>query len=141
LIYFSKKKSIFYGIYEHHEHYCGGGVPSGKSGKEISLFGRILKIAVEYDDSVGGYFANSGKISYETLSILFDNNDKAFDSNILKIFMYRTSLYKLGKTLRISITQSGEIIGFTNFVEHPHKAVVKLKDGSIVDLYKKTSVL
>jgi HD-GYP domain-containing protein (c-di-GMP phosphodiesterase class II) len=134
---YCRKKSIFYGIYDHHEQYCGGGVPFGKKGNEISLFGRILKIAVEYDDSVGGHFANSGKISYDTISMLLDNKDKAFDDNILRIFMYRSNLYKIGKPIRVSITKFGEIVGFTNFIEYPHKPVIKFKDGSIIDTYNK----
>lgn len=134
---YCKQKSIFYGIYDHHEHYCGGGVPNGKQGDQISLFGKILKIAVEYDDSVGGYFANSGKISYETISMLLDNKEGFFDNNILKVFMYRSNLYKIGKPIRISINTRGEILGFSNFINYPNKPIIELKDGRIIDTYRK----
>lgn len=129
------QKSIFYAIYDHHENYCGGGIPMGKKGEDISLFGRILKIAVEYDDIAGGYFTKSGKVSYETISLLVDNKDGAFDNNILKVFIYRSNLYKIGNPLRVSINKTGEILGFTNFINFPHKPIIKLKDGSIVDTY------
>lgn len=48
-----RKKSIINGILDHHEFYNGKGNPNGKKGEEISLFGRILHIAHEYDDLVG----------------------------------------------------------------------------------------
>lgn len=129
------QKSIFYAIYDHHENYCGGGIPNGKKGEDISLLGRILKIAVEYDDTAGGYFTKSGKVSYETISLLVDNKDGVFDNNILKVFIFRSNLYKIGKPLRISIDKTGEILGFTNFINFPHKPIIKLKDGSIIDTY------
>lgn len=51
---FSKNKEILYGAMEHHEYYNGDGLPLGKKGKEISLFGRILSIVNEYDELVSG---------------------------------------------------------------------------------------
>ena len=32
-------------ILEHHENYNGSGYPEGKSGREISLYGKILRVA------------------------------------------------------------------------------------------------
>ncbi|MEG0774890.1 MAG: hypothetical protein RR409_16325 [Clostridium sp.] len=55
----------------------------------------------------------------------------------MRIFIYRSSLYKIGKTVRVSINKSGEIVGFTNFIEYPHKPVIKFKDGTIIDTYRK----
>jgi HD-GYP domain-containing protein (c-di-GMP phosphodiesterase class II) len=134
---YCRNKNIIYGILDHHEYFCGGGYPTGKKSKEISVLGRIIAIAMAYEKLVGGYLANSGTLSTKATGILWENQDGKLDSDILKIYMYRSNLYKVGESFYNSVGQNGVIIGFTNYIEAPHKPIVSFSNGTIVDYFNK----
>lgn len=96
-----RKKSIINEILDHHEFYNGKGNPNGKKGEEISLFGRILHIAHEYDDLVGGYNYTTGLLPSEAIRFVCENKDEVLDNNILGIFLHRTTYFKPNKTIRL----------------------------------------
>lgn len=129
-----RKKSIVFGILDHHEFYNGKGYPNGKSGEEISLYGRILSIAHNYDELVGGYNYEIGLHPIEALRIIYENIDKKYDQNILDIFIRRTTYFKLGEVLTLPNILKGVIIGFDDFVKRPHLPIVKLESGNIINL-------
>jgi HD-GYP domain-containing protein (c-di-GMP phosphodiesterase class II) len=133
----ARKKSIIYAILEHHEDYSGKGFPVGKKGDNITLLGRILNIATSYDDMVGVYFENVSVSSNQAISIIWDNNDLKYDPDILKAFMHRTNIYKIGNVVMLSPNEKGHIIGFTNYLKAPHKPIVRLGTGEIIDYYTK----
>ncbi|KJS87031.1 MAG: hypothetical protein JM58_05860 [Peptococcaceae bacterium BICA1-8] len=129
-----RKKSIIYGILDHHEFYNGKGYPNGKKGEEISLFGRILLLAHTYDELVGGYNYTVGLHPLEALKVVCENKENKFDQNILNIFMHRTTYFKLGESIFLPKNLKGEIIGFTDYINSPHLPIVKLKNGKIINL-------
>lgn len=134
---YCRNKAVIYGIFEHHEYFNGKGFPSGKSGKEISLFGRIIGIAAGYDDLVEGYF--SGEILHidDALKTVIENKDLRFDPDILKIMISRTNFYKIGQKYIDNNNEEGVIIGFRNFIDAPYLPIVKYADGMVVDYYLK----
>ncbi|MDF2531578.1 MAG: hypothetical protein K0Q65_1159 [Clostridia bacterium] len=129
-----RKKDIVFGILDHHEYYNGKGYPNGKKGEEISLFGRILFIAHNYDELVGGYNYQVGLHPLDALRIIYENSDNRYDQRILDIFMHRTTYFKLGETISLPNIQKGVIIGFDDFVKMPHLPIVKLESGHIINL-------
>ncbi|MTI65759.1 MAG: hypothetical protein FH753_04075 [Firmicutes bacterium] len=130
-----REKSIIYGNLDRYEFFNGNGRPNGKKGNGISLFGRIISISRAYDEMVGGY-SNDGFNFIEAIHNLWENKNKRFDPNIINIFMYRTSYFQLGKNILIPRKGSGEIIGFSNYLEYPYLPIVKLDNDEIIDLYK-----
>ena len=131
-----RKKSIIDGIYDRHEFYNGKGSPKGKKGEEISLFGRILCISDTYDILVGGYSHTDGMLPINALRIICENKDSMFDDDIIKIFLHRTTYFKLNKPIIISNGVKGKIIGFENYVKTPYLPIVQLDNGEIVNLKK-----
>lgn len=131
---FLRKKSIIDGIFDRHEFYNGNGSPKGKKGEEISLFGRILCIADTYDILVGGYSHTDGMHPIEALRVISENKDSMFDDDIIKIFLHRTTYFKLNKPITISNGIKGKIIGFDNYVKSPYLPIVQLENGEIVNL-------
>lgn len=129
-----RRKSIIHGVLDHHEFYNGKGYPNGKKGEEISLFGRILHIAHAYDSLVGGYDYTAGIAPLNAVKLVFENKDGMFDYNILNIFMYRTTIFKLGETMVLPNGKNGKIVGFENYVKNPHLPIVELKSGRTVNL-------
>ncbi|WP_099189540.1 HD-GYP domain-containing protein [Tepidibacter mesophilus] len=131
-----RKNSIIYGVLDRHEYYNGNGRPKRKKGKEISLFGRILSICQSYDVMVGGYLYNDGMLPNEAIRKLWQNKGKQFDSDILNIFISRSTFYKIGEKIMINKNLKGKIIGFTDFIEAPHRPIIRTDDGKTVDLLK-----
>lgn len=129
-----RKKSIIHGILDHHEFYNGNGYPNRKKGEEITLFGRILHIAQAYDSLVGGYNYTAGVLPYEALRLVYENKDAMFDNNILNIFMYRTTYFKLGGTVHSPDGSRGQIIGFDNYTKYPHLPIILLENGITLNL-------
>jgi HD-GYP domain-containing protein (c-di-GMP phosphodiesterase class II) len=130
-----RKRNIIHGILDHHEYYNGKGIPSGKRGNEISLFGRIISISQAYDEMVGGYIKETGFIYADAQRFLWENKGERFDPNILQIFFHRTSTYKIGKRVQLEEKEAGVIIGFSNYVEEPLLPIVKLDSGEVKDYY------
>lgn len=129
-----RKDSIVYGVLDRHEYYNGNGLPKGKKGKDISLFGRILSICQAYDVMVGGYLYNDGMLPSEAIQTLWKNKGKQFDSDILSIFIHRSIFFKIGEKIAINNELKGEIVGFTNYIEAPHLPIIKTDNGKIIDL-------
>lgn len=134
-----RNKSIIYGIYEHHEFYNGTGLPEGKKGNNISLFGRILAIAKAYDDMVGGHVKEKNLTVPQAQRKLWDGKGKMFDPDILKIFFAKISVFKVNQKVLIDESNAGKIIGFTNYLEAPILPIVQLDSGEIIDFYSDNS--
>lgn len=132
---YARNKNILYGIMEHHEYYNGSGYPSGKCGEEISLYGRILNIAHEYDDMVSGCYGKQVLATYEAQSMLWRDEEKRFDRDIIKLFIYRTNIFKIGGQFINLHNEKGIIVGFRNFIEKPLRPIVQYEDGRIIDYY------
>lgn len=133
---FCRSKSIIYGILDHHEKYNGKGLPIKKSGEDISLFGRIIAIAMRYDELTSGHDINGPLNVREATKAILDNKNLEFDPNILKIFISRTNIYKIGLVISLENGTKGTIIGFSDFINYPQKPIVQLSDGTIVDYSK-----
>lgn len=137
---YCKNKKIIYGILDHHEYYSGGGYPGGKNSESISLFGRIIAIAMTYDELVGGYLESSGILSTRAINIMWENKGEKLDPNILKIYMCRSTLYKVGKNFYNSAGNKGIIIGFSNYLKAPHKPMVRFGNDTVIDYFNKNSM-
>ncbi len=129
-----RRKPIILGVLDHHEFYNGNGYPKGKKGEEISLFGRILHISHAYDSLVGGYDYTAGLSPLEALQIVYENKEGMFDYNILHIFLYRTTYFKLGSVVTLPNGRRAKIIGFENYVTSPHLPIVELENGRVFNL-------
>ena len=135
-----RRKSIIRGILEHHEYYNGNGYPNGRKGEDISLFGRILHIAHAYDSLAGGYDYTAGISPLLAVKLVYENKDGMFDPNILNIFMYRTTYFKLGQPIVLPNGRKGKIIGFENYAKSPHLPIVQLESGKTVNLLSESIV-
>lgn len=134
---FCRSKNIIYGVLDQYEMFNGGGAPLKKKGKDISLFGRILFIASIYERLVNGYFNESAFSHNEAIDIIWNDENQKMDMDIIKIYIYRTNIYKIGQSTLLYFGKSGEIIGFTNYLDAPIYPVIKYSDGTIIDYYGK----
>ncbi len=131
-----RKESIIYGIMDHYEYYNGKGYPKGKKESDISLFGRIILMAQAYDEMIGGYFYNNGVKPLEAIQHIWKNRGTKFDPGIVRIFIDRTTFFKVGQQIMLSNSKRGTILGFKDFINFPLSPIVKLQDGGIINLTK-----
>ncbi|HYE11194.1 MAG TPA: HD domain-containing phosphohydrolase, partial [Patescibacteria group bacterium] len=129
-----RKESIIFGVLDQYEYYNGKGYPKGKKESDISLFGRIISIAQAYDEMVGGYFYNNGIRPIHALQNIWEGRGAKFDPNIIRIFIDRTTVLKVGQHIIHSSVHQGTILGFTDFVNYPLSPIIELQNGNIVDL-------
>lgn len=129
-----RKESIIFGVLDNYEYYNGSGYPKGKEGSGINLFGRIISIAQAYDEMVGGYFYNSGIRPIQALQSIWENRGTRFDPDIIRIFIDRTSVLKIGQHIILSSLHQGTILGFTDFINYPLSPIIRLENGNIEDL-------
>lgn len=132
---FCRRKNVIMGILDHHERVDGSGYPSGKSARNIHLFGRIIAIAQKYDELVGGYIKGDSLASYPAITYIWDQKGKMFDREIIKIFLNRTNIFKLNEPFLLPNHHKGVIVGFHDYLNHPVLPMVKDETGNIKDLY------
>jgi HD-GYP domain-containing protein (c-di-GMP phosphodiesterase class II) len=113
----------------------GSGYPSGKSARNIHLFGRIIAIAQKYDELVGGYTKGDNLASYQAITYIWEQKGKMFDREIIKTFLNRTTIFKLNETFLLPNHQKGTIVGFQDYLNHPVLPIVKDETGTFRDLY------
>jgi HD-GYP domain-containing protein (c-di-GMP phosphodiesterase class II) len=132
---FCRSKNIIYGVLDRYETYNGEGAPLKKRGKEISLFGRILCIVSIYERLVSGYFMDNPFSHNEAIDIMWNDERNIIDLDILKIFIFRTTIYKIGQPTLFYFGKQGKIIGFSNYIEAPIYPIVEYSDGTIINYY------
>lgn len=129
-------KSIIMGILDHHESIDGTGFPNNKKGNEISLFGKIINIAQEYDSMAGGY-KNDRIISPSyALQSLWDMRGKQIDFYIMYSHILRSFRFKIGQKVLLNNGQQGVIVGHENFTDEPYKPYVRLMNKELINIYR-----
>ncbi|WP_026894127.1 HD-GYP domain-containing protein [Clostridiisalibacter paucivorans] len=129
-----RKKSIIFGILDHHEHYDGSGYPIGKKGTQISLYGRIIMIAHNYDELVGGYNNKRTFLPVHAIGHIYEDNYSKYDKDIINIFIHRTTHFKLDAIINIKNNIKAKIIDFEDFVHSPHLPTIELTSGKIINM-------
>jgi HD-GYP domain-containing protein (c-di-GMP phosphodiesterase class II) len=83
----SGKSEIRKGILHHHEQWLGGGYPSGLSGEEIHVFGRIIAV-VDVCDAITSPRSYKKEISIEeALNYIRQNSGVLFDPKVVDAFV------------------------------------------------------
>jgi HD-GYP domain-containing protein (c-di-GMP phosphodiesterase class II) len=74
-------------IRQHHEKYAGGGYPEGVTKEQIDLGARILAVADVYDALATDRPYRKAMSTQESLKIMQAESGKAFDPDVLEVFM------------------------------------------------------
>ncbi|RDI43207.1 HD-GYP domain-containing protein [Falsibacillus pallidus] len=80
-------KHLLPGIKHHHERYDGKGYPSGLSGQDIPLFGRIIAIADAFDAMTSDRPYRKGMPFEKAISILSEGSGTQWDPALIEIFL------------------------------------------------------
>lgn len=89
---YCRRESIMRGISDHHECFDGSGSPAGKRGRDISLYGKILKIVFDYDDFIVGDLSEKSINPLNPDNIFMKHKENMFDPNIVRDFIKQTRI-------------------------------------------------
>lgn len=130
---YCRRKNIVYGILDHHEYYDGSGLPNQKAGSDIHLFGRIIAIAQFYDELMGGYFKGESLLSFEALEEIWKERGKKVDPAILRVFIDKSRIYKVGESIQLPGNELAIVIGFKDYIRYPLHPIVIKASGQLYD--------
>jgi putative nucleotidyltransferase with HDIG domain len=103
---------------QHHEHFDGTGYPRKLSGDGIIKFARIVSLANEYDNMIGGRLdihSVPAHIAYERIAASVNS---VFDPEVAEGFLSRIALYPLGTFVRLTTEAIGIVTHMTPRLQH-----------------------
>ena len=89
-------------ILDHHERFDGKGYPNGRSGPDISTYGRICAVADVYDALSSKRPYRDALPVHECVEYIMGGADTQFDPAIVEIFAHRIAPYPLGTSVLLS---------------------------------------
>ncbi len=116
----------------HHENVDGSGYPEGLEGKEQTLYTKILHVADVYDALVSKRPYKEPDSPYEASEYLMGGSGIMFDRQVVIALLQYVPLYPKGTEITLSDGRSGIIM--VNSGQHNLRPVIKLMDGTILDL-------
>lgn len=124
---------VFDSVLMHHEWFNGEGYPLRRSGEDIPLYARILKLADVYDALTSRRPYHAPVSPVKAVEYIVGNADVEFDPDLVEIFQKKMAVYPTGCEVRLS---DGRIaIVMENDEEVLMRPTVKdLSTGEILDL-------
>ena len=127
-------------VLDHHEHWNGAGY-LGKTGKEISLPGRIVAVADSFDMLISARGYKSGWDSNKVYHGICDDSGKKFDPEVVKVFIqcYKELLEiykKFNKTVSKDAPLSEEIVAGYDKILGEYNPRNKTKEDDAVSVSK-----
>ncbi|HHW30535.1 MAG TPA: HD-GYP domain-containing protein [Clostridiaceae bacterium] len=131
--------SVYIGILQHHEKCNGAGYPMALSGKNISLFGKIISIADIYDAMTSDRPYRKALLPSEAIEYIMGGSGTLFDKEIVKYFVERITPYPNGTCVRLSNNSLALVVeNYKDCCLRPKVKVIfendKLVDPYILDL-------
>ncbi|PAB59985.1 HD-GYP domain-containing protein [Anaeromicrobium sediminis] len=126
----------YVGTLQHHERFDGSGYPNGKSGKDISLFGRIISITDVYDALTSDRPYRKGLLPSEAMEYIMASGGSLFDPDLVKIFVKKIAAYPIGTCVKLSNNITAIVVdNFEYFVMRPKIKVLTDENGHMVEPY------
>ena len=94
----------------HHERIDGSGYPSGLSGSQIPLFGKIAAIIDCYDAITSDRIYAEPMSSQEAVKKLYEWRDKDFQKELVEEFIQAIGMFPAGSLVELSTGEVGVVI-------------------------------
>lgn len=126
---------VYVGIHDHHERFDGSGYPDKKSGKEISLFGRIISVTDVYDALTSDRPYRKGVLPSEGMEYIMGAGGTIFDLDIVKVFSNKIAPYPVGTCVNLSNGSAAIVVeNYQHFCLRPLVKVIS-ENGNRVEPY------
>ena len=120
------------GIIDHHEKFNGTGYPNGKSGKQISMFGRIITLADVYDALCSERPYRPAMKPSEAMEYVMGGSETMFDPQLTSIFIRKVAPYPVGTTVMLSNGCMAIVLeNFESVCMRPRVRVIRTPEGDV----------
>ena len=117
----------------HHEAYNGKGYPNKKSGEEIPIYARIIRMTDCYDILTSKHPSKSALSPSEAVEYLMSQAGEEFDPGLVDVFIKKIAVYPVGCEIMLSDGRHAVVV--QNFERFPLRPLVKmLNNGALVNL-------
>jgi HD-GYP domain-containing protein (c-di-GMP phosphodiesterase class II) len=127
---------------QHHEAYDGNGYPSGLSGNDIHLFGRIVCVADVYDALTSDRPYHKAMLPSDAIEFIMSEYNSKFDPEIVDAMIKKIAPYPLGTCVKLS--NGLDAIVVKNYESSSLRPVLKIINSSpevFIDLTHDRSAL
>lgn len=129
---FKLPTTSYMGIRDHHEKYNGSGYPDAKTGKDISMFGRIIALADIYDALSSERPYRKAMSPSEAMEYVMGNLETIFDPKLASIFLRKVAPYPIGTTIELSNGYTAIVVeNFETCCLRPRVRVFKVDDREV----------
>lgn len=111
-------------VLQHHEHYDGGGFPSGTSGDHIHKNARIVSICNTYDKMTSDSINSPAVAANEAIEFIMGNAGSIFDFDLVNLFVRKINPYPAGTLVDLSNETTAVVID-TN-LDYPLRPIVQV---------------
>ena len=122
-------------VLHHHENVDGSGYPHGIDGSEQTVYTKILHVADVYDALVSKRPYKNPYSPAEAAEYLMGGCGIMFDKDVVEKLLAYVPLFPKGLEVTMSDGRCG--IVYDNSGDHNLRPIIKLEDGSLVDLHEK----
>ncbi len=130
---FDFEPEVYEAVLEHHEWYNGGGYPMRRSGPDIPIYARIIKLADTYDALTSRLPYHEPISPSEAVEYVMANAGAEFDPELVDIFLNKISVYPVGS--EVSLSDGRTAIVLENHRDYMLRPTIKaVPDGEIIDL-------
>ncbi|MFV0464619.1 MAG: HD-GYP domain-containing protein [Lachnospiraceae bacterium] len=113
-------------VLEHHEWYNGDGYPLKKSGKEIPIYARIIKLADVYDAMNSKRPYHDPTEPAEIVEYIMSRSGTEFDPEIVQLFLKKIAVYPVGCEVELSNGRHAIVVeNFRDFILRPRIKVLE----------------
>ena len=121
------------GVLQHHESYNGEGYPLRKSGEDIDINARIIKLADVYDAMTSKRPYRDALSPSDAVEYIMAMCGSEFDPQLVEVFLKWVAVYPVGCEVWLSDGRKSVVAkNFHNFVLRP---IVKILDtGALINL-------
>ena len=114
------------GVMMHHEWYNGEGYPIGKSGDDIPLYARIIKVTDSYDAMISKRPGREQLSPADAIEYMMAMAGAEFAPKLVNIFLRRMAVYPIGCEVLLSNGQHGIVAkNFRDFSLRPLVRIVE----------------
>lgn len=116
----------------HHENVDGSGYPKGQKGNEQTIYTKILHVADIFDALISKRPYKEPYSPLEAAEYLMGGCGIMFEKAVVEKLLLYVPLYPKGSSIELSTGQKG--IVYENYGIHNLRPVIKLMDGTLMDL-------
>ncbi len=124
---------VYSSVLQHHEWYNGEGYPLRRSGDDIPVYARIIKLADVYDALTSNRPYHTACSPSEAVEYLMGSAGVEFDPDMVNIFLQKIAVYPIGCEVRLSDGRTAVVVeNYKEFVLRPRVKIIP--SGEVIDL-------